>query len=171
MLARVVQSLPVPKIARASLALPLLVTALFAAPASAVDIEWVTVGSPGNSCDVRGPSCSGGAVAYSYQIAKYETTNLQYAEFLNAVATTDSNGLYQTSMGSGFGGITRSGNSGSFSYSAISGRESMPVNHVSFYSALRFVNWLDNGPSQSRASDGSPYRGSSPWCRHPNGMR
>ena len=34
--------------------------------------------------------------------------NAQYAEFLNAKAATDANALYNTNMGSGFGGNTPS---------------------------------------------------------------
>jgi formylglycine-generating enzyme required for sulfatase activity len=56
-------------------------------------------------------------------------------------------------MGSGVGGITRSGSSGSYTYSAIAGREDMPVNYVSFYDSLRFANWLHNGqPSGAQDS-------------------
>ncbi len=40
-----------------------------------------------------------GAVAAPYRISKFEITTAQYAEFLNAVAATDSNGLYNTTMG------------------------------------------------------------------------
>src|SRR5690606_31268182 len=58
-------------------------TALLAAPAPAVTIEWVPIGNPGNApvptkCFV--PDC--GSVAYEYSIVRYETTNAQYAEFL-----------------------------------------------------------------------------------------
>ena len=101
------------------LALAVLVIAF---PADAVvDIEWVTVGDPGNACDPQSLGCFG-AVSYEYQIGKYEVTNAQYAEFLNAVAATDANSLYNTNMGSAsaFGGISRSGTSGSFMYSTIS---------------------------------------------------
>jgi len=115
--------------------------ALLALPAHAVTIDWVTVGDPGNLADDTGY----GGVDYVYFISKHETTNVQYAEFLNAVADTDTYGLYDTSMGSGFGGITRSGISGSYEYSTIAGREDMPVNYVSWYDSLRFANWLDNG--------------------------
>jgi hypothetical protein len=48
-------------------------------------------------------------------------------------------------MGSAFGGITRSGVDGSYSYSVRRDRGEMPVNYESFYDALRFVNWLNNG--------------------------
>ena len=126
---------------------PLLVVAglLFVVPAHAeVTIDWVTVGDPGNACDTQTQGCFG-AVADTYQIGRYEVTNAQYAEFLNAVAATDTYSLYATSMGSGVGGITRSGSSGSYTYSAIAGREDMPVNYVSFYDSLRFANWLHNG--------------------------
>ncbi len=117
---------------------------LLAPAASAVTIDWVTVGSPGNACDTQSEGCFG-AVAQIYLIAETEVTNAQYAEFLNAVAGTDTNALYSTSMESGFGGITRSGSSGSFSYSTIAGRSDLPVNFVSFYDSLRFSNWLHNG--------------------------
>jgi len=120
-----------------------------ATPASAeVAIDWITVGDPGNACDPQAEGCFG-SVAGSYRISKFEVTNAQYAEFLNAVAATDTNALYHLNMGSSTtgsnGGITRSGSSGSFSYSAIAGREDMPVGSVSFWDATRFANWLHNG--------------------------
>ncbi len=114
---------------------------LFAIPANAVDIEWVTVGDPGNNPDDTGF----GAVAEVYRISKYEVTNAQYTEFLNAVAATDTYALYNTSMGLGYGGIARRGRSGSYTYSTIFDRGDMPVNWVSLYDALRFANWLHNG--------------------------
>ena len=117
----------------------------FAPAASAVSIDWITVGDPGNACDVQSQGCFG-AVADTYRISKTEATNSQYAEFLNAVAAADPNALYSTNMGSSpFGGITQSGASGSFSYSVNSGFADKPVNFVSFYDSLRFANWLHNG--------------------------
>jgi len=124
-----------------SLSLPLVAALLLAPAASAVNIEWVTVAAPGNVAAETGF----GLVAYTYQISKYEVTNTQYAEFLNAVAAADPNGLYVTSMGSGVGGISRSGSSGSFTYSALASRGNMPVNYISFYDSIRFANWLHNG--------------------------
>lgn len=117
------------------------------APASAVILDWVTVGDPGNSCDPQPFGACFGSVAEVYWISKYETTNAQYAEFLNAVAAADPNQLYYTSMGlaAGFGGIERSGTSGSYTYTTISGRENMPVGWVSWHDTLRFANWLHNG--------------------------
>jgi hypothetical protein len=119
--------------------------------ASAVTIAWTPIGNPGNAADTT----SYGAVGDAYNIGTYEVTNSQYAEFLTAKAAADPLGLYNTSMGSGFGGITRSGVSGSFTYSAISGRTDMPVNYVSFYDTLRFANWLNNG----QGAGSTEYRG------------
>src|SRR5262249_30692306 len=100
-----------------------------------------------------------GAVSYRYNIGTYEVTNAQYAEFLNAVATSDPNELYRTGMGTvsdgSFGGITRSGSDGSYTYRPIAGRENMPVNYVTFYSAVRFANWMNNGQPTGAQSSGT----------------
>ncbi len=64
------------------------------------------MGAPGNPCETHSSSGCFGTVANPFQIAKYETTNAQYTTFLNAVAATDTNGLYNTSMGlTAYGGI------------------------------------------------------------------
>src|SRR5262249_31364567 len=88
---------------------------------------------------------------------KYEVTNAQYVEFLNAKAKSDPLGLYNTNMGPDvqFGGITRSGTSGTYSYSAIAGRGEMPVSNVSFFDALRFANWMNNGQGSGGTESGS----------------
>ncbi len=54
-----------------------------------------------------------------------------------------------------FGGITRSGSSGSYSYAVKSGFENKPVNYVSFWDATRFANWLNNGQSGASTETGS----------------
>jgi len=116
-------------------------TALFCVSAAlAVNIDTVTIGDPGNA-----PDTAYGSVSATYNIGKYEVTNAQYAEFLNAVADTDTYGLYNTSMASGYGGITRSGSSPDYTYDVIPGRGNMPVNYVSWYDTLRFANWMHNG--------------------------
>lgn len=106
-----------------------------------VVFDWATVGNPGNGNDGIGF----GAVAGVYRISKHEVTNDQFVEFLNSVATTDSFGgvdptLYNSNMD-----ITRIGSPGSFSYSVNAGFGPNPVNYVSFFDAMRFVNWLENG--------------------------
>jgi hypothetical protein len=127
---------------------------LFVLPAHAeVTFDWVTVGDPGNAGDTEVMTCCGdsigtsgyGSVGYVYKISEHEVTNAQYAEFLNAVAAADTYALYNGSMSSGHGGITRSGSWGSYTYSARDGRENRPVNYVSWYDTLRFANWLHNG--------------------------
>src|SRR5688572_8617488 len=124
---------------------PGLVLLSLAASASAVTIDWTPIGDPGNACDTQSQGCFG-AVGSAYKIGTYEVTNAQYAEFLNAKAASDPLGLYNPDMGTSiYGGITQGGSSGSYSYSVIAGRSDMPVNFVSFYDALRFANWLNNG--------------------------
>jgi formylglycine-generating enzyme required for sulfatase activity len=128
--------------------------------ASAVTIDWTPIGNPGNAGDPQDcylcvPGTTFGSVPYTYSIGTYEVTNAQYAEFLNAKAATDPLALYSTSMGAGTGGITRSGSSGSFTYSAIAGRADTPVNYVSFYDTLRFTNWLNNGQGAGDTETGA----------------
>ena len=113
-----------------------------------VTFDWATVGNPGNAADpLNEGSIPGiGSVAYEYRIAKHEVTNDQYAAFLNAVAATDTNGLYSVFMGSNTHvGITQNGVSGSFTYSVKADMGDKPVIFVSFFDAMRFVNWLHNG--------------------------
>ena len=80
-----------------------------------ITLEMVTVGNPGNANDTTGY----GGVDYVYAIGKYEVTAGQYTAFLNAVAATDTYGLYNTDMWSNDDGckIQRSGSSGSYTYS------------------------------------------------------
>lgn len=134
--------------------------ALLAAPASAVTIDWVFVGDPGNTADTPSTNCYAancGAVADPYLISKYEVTNAQYAEFLNLKAKADPLGLYNSIlMGSNsFGGITRSGVSGSYTYAVKAGFADKPVNAVSFYDGLRFTNWLNNGQGNGDTETGA----------------
>ncbi len=151
------------RISARSLGLPLAATSLllFLAPtASAVTIDWVTVGDRGNASDSPSSNCfaaSCGSVSYEYYTSKYEVSNAQYAEFLNAKAKSDPLSLYNTTMGSDAtnGGITRSGVSGSFTYAAKPGFESKPVNFVSFYDSLRFSNWLNNGQGSGDTETGA----------------
>jgi formylglycine-generating enzyme len=120
--------------------------------ALAITIDTVPVGNVGNANDTTGY----GAVGYSYNIGKFEVTNAQYMAFLNAVAATDTFGLYNTNMSLDVGGgITRTGGSGSYSYALKSGYENKPVNYVSFWDATRFANWLNNGQGSGSTETGS----------------
>jgi len=126
------------------------VLTVLVADARAVTIDWVPVGNPGNPADttVRSDGTSGyGSVAYNYAIGKYDVTIGQYTEFLNAVAKTDTHGLYSTGMADDphIAGISRTGSPGSYVYSAIGSSASFPVTYVSWADAARFANWLQNG--------------------------
>lgn len=105
-----------------------LVTPTFAV----VNIDYVSVGNAGNAADTVIPNPGYGAVAYDYKIAKNETTISQYAEFLNAVAKTDTYSLYNSNMTTTFiNGITQSGTPGTFTYSVNPGSENKPITYVS----------------------------------------
>lgn len=126
-------------------------SALITSATASVTMEWVNVGNPGNAADITGY----GAVAYNYQIGKYEVTNSQYAEFLNAKAATDSYLLYNPSSQFVNLGIIRSGSSGSYVYSVTAGLENRPVGLVSWFDAARFANWLANGQGIGDTETGS----------------
>jgi formylglycine-generating enzyme required for sulfatase activity len=127
---------------------------LGAGTVQAVDIQTVPVGNPGNVGELSGrgavggygPDCICGAVEYEYNIGKYQVTAGQYTEFLNAVAATDSYGLYSSDMWLSNHGckIQRSGSSGSYTYSVAADWANRPVNYVSWGDAARFANWLHN---------------------------
>ena len=112
-----------------------------------IPIETVTVGNPGNAADTRYATPGYGAVAYEYNIGKFEVTAGQYCAFLNAVAATDTHGLYIAGMSGVIegSGITRSGSSGTYSYNVAAEFVNRPVNYVSWGDAARFCNWLTNG--------------------------
>ena len=133
--------------------------ALITSGSAAITMDWVTVGNAGNVADTADgdPYTSGnqyyGAVANAYQIGKYEVTNAQYGAFLNAKGSTNSNGIYNSSMSSY--GITQSGSSSSFIYSVTSGFEQKPVVYVSWYDAARFANWMMNGQANGDMETGA----------------
>ncbi len=131
------------------------VIGLLTGTASAIlNIETVQVGNPGNAADARYPDTyngvlSYGAVGYTYNIGKYEVTAGQYTEFLNAVAKTDTYGLYSMYMDTAIYArgcdIKQTGSGGSYSYSVAPDRMNRPVSGVSWGNAVRFANWLQNG--------------------------
>ena len=118
--------------------------------ALAVNIDWVQVGNPGNANDSTGY----GAVAYGYSIGKYEVTNAQYAEFLNAKGKTNAYGIFNETTDVRYG-ITQAGVSGSFTYTVDSGFAIKPVNYVSWFDAARFTNWLGNGQGAGDMENGA----------------
>ena len=120
---------------------------------------FVTVGDLNNSNDTTGY----GSVSYFYQIAQYQVTNCEYVQFLNAVASSiDAFSLYNINMTSNVrGGITRSGSSGSYTYTVKANMGNKPVNYVHWFHAARYCNWLHNGkpsgPQNSSSTEDGAY--------------
>lgn len=138
----------------APLVLAMLAGVSLAVPAhAAVNIEYVTVGDVGNAADTVNPNPGYGAVGYEYQIGKYEVTNSEYAQFLNAKGESNAFGIFSSEMVSR--GITQSGSSGSYSYTVTTGFENKPVVYVSWFDAARFTNWLANGQGTADMEFGS----------------
>jgi formylglycine-generating enzyme required for sulfatase activity len=129
--------------------------ALITSAAASITIDYVNVGNAGNAADSTGY----GAVAYAYQIGKYEVTNAQYGAFLNAVdpGGANANGIYNTNMGSNArGGITyTAGAASGAKYTIRTSMGDKPVNYVSWYDAARFANWLHNGQGSGSTETGA----------------
>jgi formylglycine-generating enzyme required for sulfatase activity len=129
--------------------IPLAATAaLITSAAASVTIDYVSVGYAGNAADPKTGSLYG-AVAYAYQIGKYEVTNAQYGEFLNAADPdgANANGVYNSNMGTNVrGGITYTpGAASGQKYTIRANMGNKPVNYVSWYDSARFTNWMHNG--------------------------
>ena len=132
-------------------------------------LSFVTVGDPGNAPDtvVMGDGTTGyGSVPYVYQMGQYDVTVGQYVQFLNAVAKTDTFGLYNRFMGpyESFNtiGITQSGSSGSYTYS-VAGSDpqaaNCPICDATWGDAARFANWLQNGQPTGAEGPGTTETG------------
>ena len=135
--------------------------ALLAGAATAqIPIATVPVGNPGNAPDTTGF----GSVPYSYNIGEYDVTAGQYTAFLNAVASTDTYGLYNSQMyivlyGNLVSAITQSGSPGSYAYTDTR-NPNYPVNEVTWGDAARFCNWLTNGQPTGPEGNGTTETGS-----------
>ena len=127
-------------------------------PARSLTIETVVIGNAGNAADVQ-PQGSFGAVSYEYRIGRTEVTNAQYVEFLNAVdpAGGSPRQFYHPNMtndargGVNFNAAAASGTK----YSVKLGRDLNPVVFVSYFDAIRFVNWLHNGQGSGDTESGT----------------
>ena len=146
---------------KTTIALSVLSLVICHAPATQAAIfDWATVGNPGNIADDTGF----GAVDYLFRISKHEVTNAQYTEFLNAVDSTGSNPdlgggdpfLYNPLMSTrAIGGINFNvGAAIGSKYEIKPGRANNPVVLVSFFDAMRFVNWLQNGQGSGDTETG-----------------
>jgi autotransporter-associated beta strand protein len=137
-------------------------------PSGQTSLQFVTVGNPGNVADttVMNDGTTGyGSVPYTYKMGTYDVTVGQYTAFLNAVAQTDTYGLFWGGMGtaafSTFG-IQQNGSSGNYSYSVIGSYSqgvNCPVFSVSWGDAARFCNWRQNGQPTGAEGPGTTETG------------
>jgi formylglycine-generating enzyme required for sulfatase activity len=136
---------------------------LFNMPAGQTSLQFVTVGDPGNVADTTGY----GAVPYTFNMGKYDVTLAQYTQFLNAVAKTDTYGLYNVNM-AGVApfvfpfGIAQTGSPGSYAYSvtgSAAGKVNMPLFAETWGDAARFCNWLQNGQPTGAEGNGTTETG------------
>jgi sulfatase modifying factor 1 len=140
----------------------LIVTVASVTDAQVVTMAWSYVGNPSNPADttVEIDGTSGyGSVPYAYNIGTYDVTNSQYVAFLNSNDPTGANtlGLYTIFMSDPiFGGINFSfGAANGSKYSVNSGDGNRPVYYDTWYSAIRFANWLDNGQTPRSTETGA----------------
>jgi formylglycine-generating enzyme required for sulfatase activity len=142
-----------------------------------VTFHWAAIGNPGNASDTltmtkpngvsAGDGTSGyGSVGYTYSIATRNVTNSQYVEFLNKVDPSGTNGLLFTNNMTDLkiggvnypaytGGINKNSAAAAGSrYSVKSGQENLPVVHVNWARAARFVNWMANGQGSGGTESG-----------------
>jgi formylglycine-generating enzyme len=128
-----------------------------ASAGSSVVMDFVPIGNLGNAADPNTGYGPLGSVGYKYPIARNETTAAQYCTFLNSVAKADPYRLYSSGMGftNYIANISRTGSSGSYSYSVISGDEQRPVTLVSWFDAARFCNWMQNGQGSGSTETGA----------------
>jgi sulfatase modifying factor 1 len=121
-------------------------------PSMATPIDWVRVGNPNNPADSTGF----GTVGHIFDIMKFEFTNAQYAEFLNAIDPqgTNPNGVYFATMATGkIGGITNAGTVDGSRYVVRTNKADKPVSYVTWFDAARVANWLHNGAQTYATSD------------------
>ncbi len=94
-------------------------------------------------CDLDNPADSQGHgdIEYPFAVSQTEITNAQYAQFLNAVAnTSDKYALYHPKMA-----IERTEKNHQYTYKPQKNAEKHPVTYIDAPTAMRFVNWLENG--------------------------
>ena len=137
-----------------------------------VTFDWAVIGNAGNAADTlamtKGPAADNttgyGAVDYAYRISKYDVTNAQYVEFLNAAdpAGTNARKLYDTRMTSWpAGGLSNTGGidfntaaAAGSKYSVKTGQANYPATWINWASGARFVNWLGNGQGAGSTETG-----------------
>lgn len=116
-----------------------------------VSIELVPVGNPGNTADTNGY----GAVAYNYNIGKYEVTVGQYVDFLNYKEIDKSTPLLISIDAMAANHIELDTTVNPFIFRTPSEYINNPVTYITFWNACRFVNWLGNGQADGDTETGT----------------
>jgi len=100
-----------------------------------INIDFVTIGNPGNAADsaYTAYGLNWGAVSYGYRIGKYEVTNAQWNAFTLAVGAPTGNPSYAYDQSAQFTG------------------DQQPTNNVSWYEAAQFCNYLTSGDKSKGA--------------------
>ncbi len=103
---------------------------------------------------------------HTYYMGKYEVTLGQYVQFLDAVAKTDTYGLFNANMSGAAGlfpfGIRQSGSPGNFTYSVTGANPNsanMPLYCETWGDAARFCNWLQKGQPTGPEGNGTTETG------------
>lgn len=101
----------------------------FGSGARAFQIEFVSIGSPGNVADVTGTPNPAGRVAYPYRIAKFEISE---AIIDKAMAQARSDGSL-------------------LNISKLTTAPDKPAVEITWFEAARFVNWLNTSTNHRQA--------------------
>ena len=100
----------------------------FGVGADQFQMEFVTIGNPGNAPDTTGAPNPAGGVAYSYDIGKFEVSEDMITKYNANFGTTNSLAITQSSRGA-----------------------NKPATLVTWNGAARFVNWLNTSTGNPAA--------------------
>lgn len=106
-------------------------TQSFGTGANEFNIDFVTIGNPGNSADTTGAPNPAGSVAYTYNLGKYEVSR----DMINKANTAGGLGITMADMSTYVGG--------NFASRAATG--------ISWNEAARFVNYLNTSKGYQAA--------------------
>jgi len=100
-----------------------------------IDIDFVTIGNPGNPGDTRAEAnpTGCGAVGYTYQLGQYEITNGQWDSFVTAAGAPTGNP------------------SDAYDESADWTGDNIPIDELRWYEAVQFCNYLTSGDKSQGA--------------------
>lgn len=100
----------------------------FGSGANAFNMEFVTIGNPGNTADTTGNPNPAGSVAYQYDIGKHEVSEDMIDKYNAAYGTSNSLVITKDTRGT-----------------------NKPATSVSWNEAARFVNWLNTSTGGTAA--------------------